>query len=105
MAGVSKEAAYRYKKAIDALLPKKIEELEHSNPNHIDIEQMKELRTACIISSGGANEDQHLKQYMNESENKIIIDGFKASFGETGLNGGDGNYGILNRYCDAADWF
>ncbi len=93
--GVSKEAAYRYKKAIDALLPKKIEELEHSNPNHIDIEQLKKLKTACIISSGGANEDQHLKQYTYESENEIIIDGFKAPFGETGLKGGDGNYGIL----------
>lgn len=93
--GVSKEAAYRYKKAIDALLPKKIEELERSNPNHIDIEQLKELKTACIISSGGANEDQHLKQYTNESENEIIVDGFKAPFGETGLKGGDGNYGIL----------
>lgn len=93
--GVSKEAAYRYKKAIDALLPKKIEELELSNPNHIDIEQLKKLKTACIISSGGANEDQHLKQYTNESENEKIIDGFKAPFGETGLKGGDGNYGIL----------
>lgn len=93
--GVSKEAAYRYKKAIDALLPKKIEELEHSNPNHIDIEQLKKLKTACIISSGGANEDAHLKQYTNESENEMIIDGFKAPFGETGLKGGDGNYGIL----------
>ena len=93
--GVSKEAAYRYKKAIDALLPKKIEELERSNPNHIDIEQLKKLKTACIISSGGANEDQHLKQYTNESENELIIDGFKAPFGETGLKGGDGNYGIL----------
>lgn len=93
--GVSKEAAYRYKKAIDDLLPKKIAELERSNPNHIDIEQLKKLKTACIISSGGANEDQYLKQYTNESENEKIIDGFKAPFGETGLKGGDGNYGIL----------
>ncbi len=93
--GVSKEAAYRYKKAIDDLLPKKIAELERSNPNHIDIEQLKKLKTACIISSGGANEDQHLKQYTNESENEKIIDGFKAPFGETGLKGGEGNYGIL----------
>lgn len=93
--GVSKEAAYRYKKAIDALLPKKIEELERNNPNHIDIKQLKKLKTACIISSGGANEDAHLKQYTNESENEMIIDGFKAPFGETGLKGGDGNYGIL----------
>lgn len=93
--GVSKEAAYRYKKAIDALLPKKIEELERNNPNRIDIKQLKGLKTACIISSSGTNENQHLKQYTNESENEIIIDGFKAPFGEKGLKGGDGNYGIL----------
>lgn len=93
--GVSKEAAYRYKKTIDELLPKKIAELETSNPHHIDIEQLKKLKTACIISSGGANEEQYLKQYTNESENEMIIDGFKAPFGETGLKGGDGNYGIL----------
>lgn len=31
--GVSKEAAYRYKKTIDELLPKKIAELETSNPH------------------------------------------------------------------------
>lgn len=93
--GVSKEAAYRYKKTIDELLPKKIAELEINNPHHIDIEQLKKLKTACIISSGGANEEQYLKQYTNESENEMIIDGFKAPFGETGLKGGDGNYGIL----------
>ena len=93
--GVSKEAAYRYKKTIDELLPKKIAELETSNPHHIDIEQLKKLKTACIISSGGANEEQYLKQYTNESENEMIIDGFKAPFGETGLKGGNGNYGIL----------
>lgn len=93
--GVSKEAAYRYKKTIDELLPKKIAELETSNPHHIDIEQLKKLKTACIISSGGANEEQYLKQYTNESANEMIIDGFKAPFGETGLKGGNGNYGIL----------
>lgn len=93
--GVSKEAAYRYKMAIDRLLPGKIAELERHNPNKIDIEQLKKIKTACVISSGGANEDQHLKQYTNESTNELIIDGFKAPFGETGLKGGDGNYGIL----------
>lgn len=93
--GTNKEAAYRYKKALDELLPKKIAELERSNPNHIDIEQLKQLKTACIISSGSTNEEQHLKQYTNESENEKIIDGFKAPFGGKGLKGGDGNYGIL----------
>lgn len=93
--GVSKEAAYRYKQAIDALLPIKIAELEQHNPHHVDIEQLKKLKTACVISAGGANEEQHLKKYANEKENELIIDGFKAPFGETGLKGGDGNYGIL----------
>ena len=82
-------------RVIDELLPKKIAELETSNPHHIDIEQLKNLKTACIISSGGANEEHYLKQYTNESENEMIIDGFKAPFGETGLKGGNGNYGIL----------
>ena len=93
--GASKEAAYRYKNAIDEILPKKIAELEQNNPNNINIGQLKKLETACIISSGSANEDQHLKQYTDEARNKMIVDGFKAPFGEKGLMGGNGNYGIL----------
>lgn len=93
--GISKEAAYRYKMAIDELLPVKIAELERNNPNNINIEQLKKLKTACIISSGGANEYQHLKPYTNDSKNELIIDGFKAPFGEKGLKGGNGNYGII----------
>lgn len=93
--GVSKEAAYRYKKAMDDLLPQKIAALEAHNPDHIDIEQLKKLMTACIISGGGGNEDAHLKPFTDEAKNELIIDGFKAPFGETGLKGGDGNYGII----------
>ena len=93
--GTSKEAAYRYKKAIDDLLPQKIQELEKSNPEKIDIEQLKKLKTACIISAGGVNDDSHLKIFTKGSVNDSIIDGFKAPFGQKGLRGGDGNYGII----------
>lgn len=92
---VSKEGAYRYKNALDEILRKKIEQLEISNPDHVDLETLKRLKTACIISGGGANEDAHLKPFTDEAKNELIIDGFKAPFGETGLKGGDGDYGIL----------
>lgn len=93
--GYSKEAAYRYKKAIDAILKRKIAELEENNPNNIDIEKLKNMTTACIISGGGVNEEPHLKPFTDEAKNELIIDGFKAPFGEKGLKGGDGNCGII----------
>jgi len=92
--GVSKEAAHRYKVAIDELLPIKIAELEKSNPLNVNIEKLKLLKTACIISME-QNADPHLKQYGDQAQNALIIDGFKAAFGEKGKEGGDGNYGIL----------
>ena len=92
--GVSKEAAHRYKAAIDALLPEKISELEKDNPLNIDIEKLKQLKTACIISIT-QNDDPHLKAYGDETQNELIVDGFKAPFGNRGKKGGDGNYGII----------
>jgi len=92
--GVSKEAAVRYKKAIDEILPKKISELKQSNPNCVDIQKLECLKTACIISTA-LNDEPHLKTFANDNENEIIIDGFKAPFGEKGEKGGDGNYGII----------
>ena len=92
--GVSKEAAHRYKTAIDELLPIKIAELEKHNPQNIDIIKLKTIKTACIISST-LNDEPHLKVHSNEAENELIVDGFKAAFGSRGKKGGDGNYGII----------
>ena len=92
--GVSKEAAHRYKVAMDDLLPAKIAELESNNPQNIDIEKLKQVKTACIVSTS-PNDDPHLKGYGDESKNELIIDGFKAPFESRGKKGGDGNYGII----------
>ena len=92
--GASKEAASRYKTAIDCLLQRKIYELEKSNPLNVDIEQLKKLKVGCVISTA-ANDDPHLKVYGDEHQNELIVDGFKAPFGGVGKMGGDGNYGIL----------
>lgn len=92
--GVSKEAAHRYKVAIDELLPEKIAALKTDNPLNIDIAKLEQVKTACIISTA-PNEDPHLKVYGNEQDNEMIVDGFKAPFGGKGKKGGDGNYGII----------
>lgn len=92
--GVSKEAAHRYKVAIESILHRRILELKHDNPHNIDIEKLEKLKVACIISAT-ANEEPHLKQYGDEAKNEKIIDGFKAPFGGVGKEGGDGNYGII----------
>lgn len=92
--GVSKEAAARYKVAIEETLAEKIAELKGNNPLNIDIERLEALKVACIISTS-PNDDPHLKAYGDEAQNEIIIDGFKAPFGGKGKKGGDGNYGIL----------
>ncbi len=92
--GVSKEAAHRYKVAIESILQRRIIELRQDNPHNIDIDKLEKLKVACIISAT-ANEEPHLKQYGDESKNQKIIDGFKAPFGTIGKEGGDGNYGII----------
>lgn len=92
--GVSKEAAHRYKVAIESVLRRRIVELRQSNPYNIDIDKLEKLKVACIISAT-ANEEPHLKQYGDESKNQKIVDGFKAPFGTVGKEGGDGNYGII----------
>jgi type I restriction enzyme R subunit len=92
--GVSKEAAARYKDALEKHLAKKITELKDSNPLNIDIDRLEALKVACVISTA-PNDEPHLKIYGNEDQNELIIDGFKAPFGSTGKKGGDGNYGII----------
>lgn len=92
--GVSKEAAHRYKVAIESILQRRIIELKQENPNNIDVDKLEQLKVACIISAT-ANEEPHLKQYGDDAKNEKIIDGFKAPFGSVGKEGGDGNYGII----------
>jgi type I restriction enzyme R subunit len=89
----SREAAVRYKNAIDAALTKAISELEHANPNLLDVERLKKLQTDVIIS-GSHNDLPHLKAYTNPTKHETSIKRFKMAFDceEDGING---DMGIL----------
>ncbi|SDX54889.1 type I restriction enzyme, R subunit [Lutibacter oricola] len=93
---VSREGAVRYKAAIDEALKEKIAELTLNNPMGIDIEVLKTLETAVVIS-GTHNSLPHLKAYSNKTYHKNSIKRFKLPFGktdeeDTSLNG---NVGII----------
>ena len=89
----SREAAVRYKKHIDTALDATVTKLEKSNPNGLDLEQLKKLQTDAVIS-GGHNDLPHLKEYSNETKHGRSIKSFKMEFvGEDG--GVTGDTGIL----------
>ena len=89
----SREAAVRYKKYLDGALQDWVSELEKTNPNGLDIDQLKKLKTDVIIS-GRHNDLPHLKKYSDASNHEANIKSFKLSFGseEEGVNG---DMGIL----------
>ena len=75
----SREAAVRYKAAIDAALAENIARLEQSNPHRLDLETLKKLRTDVIIS-GGHNDLPHLKSFTDSSKHETSIKSFKLPF-------------------------
>lgn len=75
----SREAAYRYKIVLDRLLKEKISVLEQSNPDNYDLEVLKKMQIACIISAKG-NDKPYLKEYGNESKHEQQIASFKLGF-------------------------
>lgn len=92
----SRIAAVRYKAAIDAALTAKIAELEVDNPMLVDINTLKLLETAVVIS-GSHNDELEIKAYTNGDYHKKSIKRFKLPFGKTdeedkNLNG---NVGIV----------
>ncbi len=92
----SREAAVRYKVAIDEALKNKIAALEKDNPMLIDIDTLKKLETAVVIS-GSHNDEPHIKAFTNKAYHKKSIKRFKLPFGNTdeddqSLNG---NVGII----------
>lgn len=89
----SREAAVRYKTAIDEALKKKITELEINNPMLINIERLKKVESAVVIS-GSHNDEVHIKAYTGSEYHKKSIKRFKLPFEQEdeGLNG---NVGIV----------
>lgn len=75
----SREAAVRYKKHLDIALQEIAAELEKSNPNQINVDLLKTIETAVVIS-GDRNDSTEVKQYTNETYHKDSIRRFKLPF-------------------------
>lgn len=89
----SREAAVRYKTAVDAALQAKVEELRKVNPLNIDVDLLEKIETGVVIS-GSTNDEEHLKKHTDSRLHKNIIDRFKLSFTDSG-DSGSGMMGIV----------
>ena len=68
----SREAAVRYKVSIEAALKEKIAELEINNPMKVNIDVLKQLEVAVVIS-GSHNDAPHIKAFTNGDYHKKSI--------------------------------
>ena len=100
----SREAAVRYKKHLDAALTETIAKLEKSNPNGLDLEQLKKLQTDVVIS-GGHNDLPHLKEYADKTKHERSIKSFKMAFDseDEGVTGGMGILVVNNMLITGFD--
>jgi type I restriction enzyme R subunit len=98
---VSKDAAHRYRLAFEKSKENLIKELSSSNPHNINLDELKKLECAVVISDVSHNDKPELQQYNHARERKLAIAGFKLPFGKKEkIDGNDdleanGNIGIL----------
>jgi type I restriction enzyme R subunit len=90
---VSRLAAIRYKKSLEAALQEKIAELRHQSDTAIDIELLAKMRIEAVIS-GSPNDPPEMKEYTDENRHETIIDSFKLPFGGV-ENNISGDVGII----------
>ena len=89
---VSRVAAVRYKEKLESALREKIKELKNNNSSNIDLETLKRLKVAVIIS-GSPNDDPKIykREFTDENEHDKNIKSFRMPFEriekETGING------------------
>jgi type I restriction enzyme R subunit len=76
---VSREAAVRYKTALDAALLDAIKKLEQANPLNLDLARLKKLKTDVVIS-GSHNDLPHIKAFTDSSRHARSIKSFKLPF-------------------------
>lgn len=76
----SRVAAARYKKAVEDALQEEIAKLEQSNPNHLDLNKLREVKSAVVIS-GDRNDPLEVKQYIDKTYHERSIKSFKLPFG------------------------
>jgi len=93
---VSRLAAIRYKKALEDALKEKIKNLEKSNSDKIDIETLKKIKVAVVISSS-PNDDPSIykREYSDENEQDKNIKSFKMPFDKIDENGISGDVGFI----------
>lgn len=89
----SREAAVRYKTALDDALAKAIEKLEQANPLNLDLASLKTLKTDVVIS-GNHNDLPHIKEYTDSSRHARTIKSFKLPF-DSEDEGVSGEIGIV----------
>lgn len=75
----SREAAARYKTALDAALAKAVEGLEQANPLNIDLARLKTLKTDVVIS-GNHNDLPHIRAFTDSAQHERTIKSFKLPF-------------------------
>lgn len=93
----SREAAVRYKTYLDEALKSKVAELEISNPTCINLDRLRTLETAVVIS-GNNNDEPHIKCFTGEDYHKRAIRRFKLPFDAEEKEGEetfDGRVGIV----------
>jgi len=93
---VSRLAAIRYKKAIEDALKEKIKNLENNNPNNIDIDTLKKLKVAVVISpSPNDDPSTYKREYTDEIEQDRNIKSFQMPFDKVDESGVSGNVGFI----------
>lgn len=87
----SREAAVRYKKHIDAALAIAVANLERDNPQRLDVNRLRAMKTDVIIS-GSHNDLPNLKAFSDGTKHEASIKSFKMAFGrnEEGVTGDTG---------------
>jgi len=97
---VSREAAIRYKRALDALLGDEqwvsdfLKKLKEDTQISIDRELLKKLRAEIVIS-GSLNDSPDMKPYTDDQKHDAIIASFKLPFGHKADDGTSGDVGII----------
>lgn len=92
----SRLAAIRYKKALEDAINEKIQLLPKETPNQIDIEKLKRIKVAVIIS-GSLNDDPQIfkKEYVDPQEHEKNIRSFKMPFDKIDESGISGDVGFI----------
>jgi len=93
----SREAAVSYKQYLDTALQEIVAELEQSNPNRINLDLLKTIETAVVIS-GDRNDSTEVKKYTQDTYHKDAIRRFKLPYDAQEIGGDqtvNGKVGII----------